>query len=272
MTVATLTRPTHHHSDAISAPLLEINHVGIDYPTRDGGLTAVDDVSFDLHAGERLVLIGPSGSGKSTLLRAIGGFLAPNRGTIRIDGAPITRPAPGRMTVFQEFDQLLPWRTALGNVRYALERGRKLPRRQAELEARDWLIRVGLGRFLDAYPHTLSGGMKQRVAIARAFALQPQLLLMDEPFAALDALTRRQMQDELLTLCEETGSTALFVTHGIDEAIVVGTRILALTAHPGRLAASFTVSAASRVRGSAGFAELERRIQQSVFDGNAAHA
>lgn len=271
MSIATLTRPTGS-SDASSAPLLQVNHVGIDYATRDGALTAVDDVSFALHTGERLVLIGPSGSGKSTLLRAIGGFLAPTHGEILIDGAPITRPAPDRMTVFQEFDQLLPWRSALGNVRYALERGRKLPRQQAEHEARDWLKRVGLGRFLDAYPHTLSGGMKQRVAIARAFALQPRLLLMDEPFAALDALTRRQMQDELLSLCEETGSTALFVTHGIDEAIVVGTRILALTAHPGRLAASFTVSADDRIRGSARFAALERSIQQSVFDGSAAHA
>lgn len=271
MSIATLTRPTER-SDATAAPLLQLNHVCIDYATREGALTAVDDVSFALHAGERLVLIGPSGSGKSTLLRAIGGFLTATKGEILIDGAPITRPAPDRMTVFQEFDQLLPWRTALGNVRYALERGRKLLRQQAEREARDWLQRVGLGRFLDAYPHTLSGGMKQRVAIARAFALQPRLLLMDEPFAALDALTRRQMQDELLALCEETGSTALFVTHGIDEAIVVGTRILALTAHPGRLAASFTVSADDRIRGSAGFAALERSIQQSVFDGSAAHA
>lgn len=271
MSIATLTRPSERR-DASAAPLLQVNHVGIDYETRDGALTAVDDISFALHTGERLVLIGPSGSGKSTLLRAIGGFLAPTRGEILIDGAPITRPAPDRMTVFQEFDQLLPWRTVLGNVRYALERGRQLSRARAESEARDWLTRVGLGRFLDAYPHTLSGGMKQRVAIARAFALQPRLLLMDEPFAALDALTRRQMQDELLALCEETGSTALFVTHGIDEAIVVGTRILALTAHPGRLAASFTVSTDDRIRGSAGFAALECSIQASVFDGNADHA
>lgn len=271
MSTATLRR-AEERSDVRSVPLLQVSHVGIDYPTRDGTLTAVDDVSFTLHRGERLVLIGPSGSGKSTLLRAVGGFIAPTSGTILIDGAPITRPAPDRMTVFQEFDQLLPWRTALGNVRYALERGRKLTRQQATSEARDWLTRVGLGRFHDAYPHTLSGGMKQRVAIARAFALQPRLLLMDEPFAALDALTRRQMQDELLMLCEETGSTALFVTHGIDEAIVVGTRILALTAHPGRLAASFNVSGEHRVRGSAAFAGLERDVQQSVFDGNAAHA
>jgi NitT/TauT family transport system ATP-binding protein len=250
--------------DAV-APLLELDRVGISYPTRDGLLTAVQDVSFTLSIGERLVLLGPSGCGKSTLLRAVGGFLKTSAGEIRLNGKYIRAPGPDRMTVFQEFDQLLPWRTVLGNVRYALERGKSLPRTEAERIARHWLARVGLKNFVDAYPHTLSGGMKQRVAIARAFALEPALLLMDEPFAALDALTRRQMQDELLKLCEETGSTALFVTHGIDEAIRVGTRILALTPHPGRIAASFDVPTDSRVRGTASFAGLEQEIQQSVF-------
>lgn len=251
--------------DAVSPPLLQLDHVSISYATRDGLLTAVEDVSFALSDGERLVLLGPSGCGKSTLLRAVGGFLKPSAGEIHLNGRRISAPGPDRMTVFQEFDQLLPWRTVLGNVRYALERGKSLPRLEAEAVARHWLGRVGLKNFVDAYPHTLSGGMKQRVAIARAFALEPALLLMDEPFAALDALTRRQMQDELLKLCEETGSTALFVTHGIDEAIRVGTRILALTPHPGRLAATFDVPLGSRVRGTATFAELEQQIQQSVF-------
>jgi NitT/TauT family transport system ATP-binding protein len=251
--------------DAVPPPLLALDHVSISYPTRDGLLTAVHDVSFSLSIGERLVLLGPSGCGKSTLLRAVGGFLKTSDGQIRLNGRRISAPGPDRMTVFQEFDQLLPWRTVLGNVRYALERGKSLPRKEADGIARNWLGRVGLKNFVDAYPHTLSGGMKQRVAIARAFALEPALLLMDEPFAALDALTRRQMQDELLKLCEETGSTALFVTHGIDEAIRVGTRILALTPHPGRLAATFDVPLASRVRGTASFAALEQRIQQSVF-------
>ncbi|MET0971092.1 MAG: ABC transporter ATP-binding protein [Tardiphaga sp.] len=249
----------------VAAPLLALDRVSISYPTRDGVLTAVEDISFTLTAGERLVLLGPSGCGKSTLLRAVGGFIKPSRGDIRLNGRPVRGPGPDRMTVFQEFDQLLPWRTVLGNVRYALERGKALPRREAEAVARHWLGRVGLKNFVDAYPHTLSGGMKQRVAIARAFALEPALLLMDEPFAALDALTRRQMQDELLKLCEETGSTALFVTHGIDEAIRVGTRILALTPHPGRLAATFDVPRESRGRGTAPFAALEQQIQHSVF-------
>ncbi len=265
MDIETLPRASSN-ATAQLAPLLQVANVSMSYPTNGGLLTAVEGVTFSLETGERLVLIGPSGSGKSTLLRAIGGFLSPTSGEILIDGTLVRGPSPDRMTVFQEFDQLLPWRTVLGNVRYALERGRSLSRRQAESEARDWLSRVGLGRFLDAFPHTLSGGMKQRVAIARAFALQPRLLLMDEPFAALDALTRRHMQDQLLALCEETGSTALFVTHGIDEAIVVGTRVLALTPHPGRVAATFSVSPDSRVRGSADFARLERDIQHSVFE------
>jgi NitT/TauT family transport system ATP-binding protein len=252
---------------AAPTALLDLDHVSISYPTREGILTAVEDVSFTIAAGERLVLLGPSGCGKSTLLRAVGGFLKPSGGEIRMNGRRIGAPGPDRMTVFQEFDQLLPWRTVLGNVRYALERGKSLPRREAEGIARRWLDRVGLKNFVDAFPHTLSGGMKQRVAIARAFALEPALLLMDEPFAALDALTRRQMQDELLRLCEETGNTTLFVTHGIDEAIRVGTRILALTPHPGRLAAIFAVPIEARERGTAAFAELEHRIQSTVFAG-----
>lgn len=236
-----------------------------------GDVHVLRNINLDIRSGEFIVFVGPSGCGKSTLLRAVGGFLKPSGGEIRMNGRRIGAPGPDRMTVFQEFDQLLPWRTVLGNVRYALERGRSLPRREADGIARRWLERVGLKNFVDAFPHTLSGGMKQRVAIARAFALEPALLLMDEPFAALDALTRRQMQDELLRLCEETGNTTLFVTHGIDEAIRVGTRILALTPHPGRLAATFDVPPESRMRGTAAFAELEQRIQQTVFAEPEAH-
>ncbi|KJV10467.1 ABC transporter [Elstera litoralis] len=258
-------RETLPPAPALGPALLEVRDVSIRYDTASGPLTAVDRVSFTLSAGERLVLLGPSGCGKSTLLRAVGGFLTPSSGELRLRGTPITRPGPDRMTVFQEFDQLLPWRTVLGNVRYALQRGRGLSRAEAEPIARDWINRVGLARAENAFPHTLSGGMKQRVAIARAFALQPDLLLMDEPFAALDALTRRRMQDELLALCLDTGATALFVTHGIDEAIRVGTRILAFTPHPGRLAASFDVPESVRERGTPAFAALEAHIQHSVF-------
>jgi NitT/TauT family transport system ATP-binding protein len=215
--------------------LLELDHVSISYPTPDGVLTAVENVSFNISAGERLVLLGPSGCGKSTLLRAVGGFLKPSAGELRINGRQIGAPGPDRMTVFQEFDQLLPWRTVLGNVRYALERGKSLPRRDAEGIARRWLERVGLKNFVDAFPHTLSGGMKQRVAIARAFALEPALLLMDEPFAALDEQTRMTMGHELLRIWSTTSKTVVFITHSLTEAVYLADEVLVMSARPGRI-------------------------------------
>ncbi|WP_051661382.1 ABC transporter ATP-binding protein [Bosea sp. 117] len=250
----------------VSAPL-SVDKVFLRYAGDAGIVTAVEDVSFAVEEGERLVLLGPSGCGKSTLLRAIGGFLPVAEGAIRLNGRPVTGPGPDRMMVFQEFDQLLPWRTVAGNVAFALRKARGLPKDEAWRRAREWVGRVGLARFADAYPHTLSGGMKQRVAIARAFAVQPAILLMDEPFAALDALSRRRMQDELLSLCEAAGSTVIFVTHGIDEAVRIGTRILVLSPHPGRLAAEYLVPEAARERGSAAFAEIEADIHARVFSG-----
>lgn len=246
---------------------LAVDNVTLRYTTPAGAVTAVEDVSFTIGRGERLALLGPSGCGKSTLLRAVGGFLKPASGTIRLNGAPVRGPGPDRMVVFQEFDQLLPWRTVAGNVEFALCRARGYSRAQAREVAAIWIGRVGLAKFADAFPHTLSGGMKQRVAIARSFAIQPAILLMDEPFAALDALSRRRMQDELLALCEETGATALFVTHAIDEAIHVGTRILVMSPHPGRVAAEYGVIDSARVRGTPPFLALEATIQSRIFAG-----
>ncbi|WP_445679369.1 ABC transporter ATP-binding protein [Radicibacter daui] len=248
-------------------PLLSVTAVTVRYRSGSRDVTAVSDVSLDLAAGERLVLLGPSGCGKSTLLRAIGGFIRPATGHIELKGEAVLGPSPERMTVFQEFDQLLPWKTVEENVAYGLRRARGLPRAEAREVARNWIGRVGLADFAHAHPHTLSGGMKQRVAIARAFAIKPRLLLLDEPFAALDALTRRRMQDELLALCEDTQVTAIFVTHGIDEAIRVGTRILTFSPHPGRIIASHKVSDDERRRGSRAFAGLEARLQEKLFDG-----
>ncbi|MBB6252048.1 ABC transporter ATP-binding protein [Nitrospirillum iridis] len=246
-------------------PLLSLDGVTLRYGSGASAVTAVQDITVDLAVGDRLVLLGPSGCGKSSLLRAVGGFQPVDGGRIHLRGKPVGKPGPDRMAVFQEFDQLLPWRTVLGNVRYALQRGRGLDRATAGKRARDWIGRVGLTRVLDAYPHTLSGGMKQRVAIARAFALEPDLLLMDEPFAALDALTRRQMQDELLALCEQTGASVLFVTHGIDEAIRVGTHVLSLSPHPGRMKALIPVPLAARQRGTTAFAQLEASLQADLL-------
>src|SRR4029453_6976526 len=160
--------------------------------------------------------------------------MGPTEGGMRLKGLPIRGPGADRVFVFQEFDQLLPWKTVKQNVMFALESSGKMRGKAAEAQAMRYLDKVGLAKFADAYPHTLSGGMKQRVAIARALAMQPRVLLMDEPFAALDALTRRRMQEELLRLWSDERFTLLFVTHSIEEALIIGNRILLLTPHPGR--------------------------------------
>jgi NitT/TauT family transport system ATP-binding protein len=206
---------------------------------------ATHRVSFGVHGADRFVLLGPSGCGKSTLLKAVAGFIAPREGEIRLDGQLVREPGPDRIVVFQEFDQLPPWKTVKQNVMFPLIASRTLSRADAEERALHYLAKVGLAAFADAYPHTLSGGMKQRVAIARALAMQPKVLLMDEPFAALDALTRRRMQDELLALWEEVRFTLLFVTHSIEEALLVGNRILLLSPHPGRVRAELNSHEAS---------------------------
>jgi NitT/TauT family transport system ATP-binding protein len=252
-------------------PLLRAEHVTLDYKGEHGIVRALDDVSFDVYQGDRFVLLGPSGCGKSTLLKAIGGFIAPQAGSLRLGGKPITRPGPDRIVVFQEFDQLPPWKTVRENVIFPLLSS-GIQRKEADLRARHWLGKVGLARFADAYPHTLSGGMKARVAIARALAMQPAMLLMDEPFAALDALTRRTMQEELEALWMEAGFTMLFVTHSIEEALVVGNRILLLSPHPGRVRAelnSHQFSLASA--GSSEFQAATQRIHGLLFGESGAH-
>ena len=253
-----------------SEPLLRAEHVTLEYTSERGVVRATDDVSFDVWRGDRFVLLGPSGCGKSTLLKATGGFIKPRAGSISLAGKPITGPGPDRIVVFQEFDQLPPWKTVKQNVMFPMLAG-GVPKGEADGRARHWLGKVGLARFADAYPHTLSGGMKARVAIARALAMQPAVLLMDEPFAALDALTRRSMQEELQTLWDEIGFTMLFVTHSIEEALVVGNRILLLSPHPGRVRAELNSHQFSL--GSSGSQEFQaatQRIHGLLFGENEA--
>jgi len=220
-----------------AAPLLIVEGVTLRYRTKDHLVTATYRVSFNLFRSDRFVVLGPSGCGKSTLLKAVGGYIRPTEGRIRLNDASVANPGPDRVFVFQEFDQLLPWKTVKENIVFALTASGKLPRPQAEERAMHSIAKVNLTEFASSYPHTLSGGMKQRVAIARAMAMEPQILLMDEPFAALDALTRAKMQEELLQLWEETKFTVLFVTHSIPEAIRIGNRILLMSAHPGQVRA-----------------------------------
>ena len=245
-------------------PLITVRNLTLQYRSETRITTAIYRVGFDMLEADRFVLLGPSGCGKSSLLKAIGGFIEPAEGEILLAGRKVSGPGPERAFVFQEFDQLLPWKTVLGNVVFALAAGRALGREAAEERARHYIDKVGLGGFADSYPHMLSGGMKQRVAIARAMATEPRVLLMDEPFAALDALTRDRMQAELLRLCEEFRFSVIFVTHSIPEAIRIGTRILLLTPHPGQARAE--LDCGGRDTADASGQLLSERISTLLFE------
>ncbi|WEK10071.1 MAG: ABC transporter ATP-binding protein [Candidatus Pseudomonas colombiensis] len=258
----TVSNPT-----ATAQPLLAVDNVSLEYRTPQRVVRATHQVSFEIDPGDRFVLLGPSGCGKSTLLKAVAGFIQPCEGQIRLQGQAVHQPGPDRIVVFQEFDQLPPWKTVKQNVMFPLLASKTLGRREAEERALHYLDKVGLAAFADAYPHTLSGGMKARVAIARALAMQPKILLMDEPFAALDALTRRKMQEELLLLWEEVRFTLLFVTHSIEEALVVGNRILLLSPHPGRVRAEVHSHQYDlQSLGGVAFQQTARRIHRLLFD------
>jgi NitT/TauT family transport system ATP-binding protein len=246
------------------APLLQVQGVTLQYKTAQHLVTATYRVSFEVFAADRFVLLGPSGCGKSTLLKAVGGYMAPTEGTMRLKGHPIREPGADRVFVFQEFDQLLPWKTVKQNVMFALESSGRRRGKAAEEQAMRYIDKVNLTKFANSYPHTLSGGMKQRVAIARALAMEPDVLLMDEPFAALDALTRRRMQDELLQLWADTRFTVLFVTHSIPEAVLIGNRILLLSPHPGQVKGELNSDGGDPLDAASG-RKLSERIHEMLF-------
>ena len=245
-------------------PLLDVAGVTLQYRTMDRVVTATRRVSFGVERSDRFVILGPSGCGKSTILKAVAGFVTPVEGRILLDSVPVTRPGPDRIVVFQEFDQLLPWKTVVQNIVFALTASGRVAPAAAHERARQYLDKVRLSGFADSFPHTLSGGMKQRVAIARAMAMEPQILLMDEPFAALDALTRTRMQEELLQLWDDTRFTILFVTHSIAEAIKIGTRILLLSAHPGTVKAEVRSSGIDKPDSSGRL--LSEQIHEQLFE------
>jgi len=245
-------------------PLLDVRGVTIQYKTQAHLVTATYRVGFQVLQGDRFVLLGPSGCGKSTLLKAVGGYLQPTEGEIRLKGELIKKPGPDRIMVFQEFDQLLPWKTVMENVAFPLKTTGTLDSKASDERAMHYIEKVNLTKFANSYPHMLSGGMKQRVAIARGMAMEPDILLMDEPFAALDALTRTRMQDELLALWDETQFTVLFVTHSIPEAIKIGSRILLLSPHPGQVKAEIN-SVPRGQESSNEAAALGREIHDMLF-------
>jgi len=213
--------------------ILEVKDLQKEFETPQGKVTALSDINFKTYRREFVCVIGPSGCGKSTLIRILAGLETKTAGHVLLDGHEVTGPGPDRGMVFQGYT-LFPWLTVKRNVMFGMELAGK-PKSVAESEARQWIDLVGLSKFENSYPHQLSGGMKQRVAIARALANQPRILLMDEPFGALDAQTRAKMQSYLMEIWKNIDVTILFITHDLDEAVYLADRILVLKAHPGEV-------------------------------------
>ncbi|WP_018680985.1 ABC transporter ATP-binding protein [Actinokineospora enzanensis] len=247
---------------------IEFRDVGKTFPIRGAdAFTALDGIDLTVDPGEFVVVVGPSGCGKSTLLDLLAGLAEPTGGQVLVDGSPVTGPGLDRGIVFQQY-ALLPWRTAQGNVEFGLE-AIGVGRRERATRAREFLDLVGLTGFEHRYPHELSGGMRQRVAIARSLAYDPDVLLMDEPFAALDAQTRESLQEELLRIWERTGKTIVFITHGIDEAVYLGQRVAVMTSRPGRIKEVLPIDLDARaadVRSSAAFGRHRHELWELLRD------
>ena len=252
----------------MSAPLIDFDQVSQIYASRDGSpVWALNDVSLQVEAGEFVCLIGPSGCGKSTLIHLLAGFLEPSSGTVRFRDRPLAGPGPERGVVFQEY-ALFAWMTARQNVEFGL-RMQKVPKAQRRERALAALDRVGLRHAAERYPHELSGGMRQRVAVARALVVEPEVLLMDEPFAAVDAMTRTTLQEDLLHLWREAGVSVLFVTHNIDEAVFLAQRVVVMGAGPGVIREDLRVDLPyPRDRGSAEFGREYARIAGALARGS----
>jgi NitT/TauT family transport system ATP-binding protein len=240
------------------------------FPVRTGGdrlMVALDRVNASIHKGELVTLLGPSGCGKTTLLRLTAGLLAPDEGTITVAGLALEKPRKDACMVFQNFG-LLPWRTVAGNVEFPLEID-GVPKAERRDFARHFIDLVGLSAFSDHFPHELSGGMQQRVGIARALMRRPILIFMDEPFGALDAQTREQLQDDFLKIWSQTAATVVFVTHSIDEALLLSDRIFVFTTGPGRIETIVTSPVAAErlagdVRRHPGFAACRAELRQML--------
>jgi ABC-type nitrate/sulfonate/bicarbonate transport system ATPase subunit len=219
---------------------IEVKNVTFEFQVEKGRVLAIKDINFAVGQSEFVCLLGPSGCGKTTILNILAGLLQPTAGEIRIGSAPVNGSRQNRGVVFQDFAQLFPWRTAQYNVEFGLEM-RKIDKATREKTALEFLRLVGLEKFADVYPHQLSGGMQQRVAIVRSLAYNPQVLLMDEPFAALDAMTRDDMQQLLTDVWQKTKKTIVYITHNVAEAVFLGDKVIVLNAHPGTVKAEVTL-------------------------------
>ena len=249
--------------DATQAPVIEFGGISLAY----GGRPIISDLSLQVGRGEIVCIIGPSGCGKTTALRMAGGLVQPDGGAVRLLGEPLTAPRRDVAIVFQDYGKaLLPWRTAHSNVALALEAA-GVPRRERDGRIRSLLAKVGLAGHEDKYPTEMSGGMQQRIQIARCLAQDPAVLLMDEPFGALDAMTRQGLQDEMLSIVAETGATVFFVTHDLEEAAYLGDRVIGLLPNPGRIGIDLRVDL-PRPRSQLETRELPEflRLRRELFD------
>ncbi len=249
-----------------------VRNVSLTYDTPAGAVHAVDNVSFEIGQSEFVCLVGPSGCGKSTMLNIIAGFLKPTGGAITIGGKAVEGQGTDRGVVFQDFAQLFPWRTALGNVTFGLEM-KGVGKKEREEIALEQLRLVKLDKFANSYPHHLSGGMQQRVSIARALAYNPSVLLMDEPFAALDAMTRDDMQKLLADVWSTTKKTVVYVTHNVAEAVYLADRVIVMSPHPGRLKSVVPIGLARpRDPLSVDFLEGQKSLLRELGQGGAGAA
>jgi NitT/TauT family transport system ATP-binding protein len=242
---------------------IQLRSVSLVYNSRDTQLVALNNVSTNIESGEFVCLVGPSGCGKSTTLNIVAGFLKPTRGQVMVDGKVVHGHGMDRGVVFQEY-ALFPWRTAVQNVEFGLEM-KNVPARERREAAMNHLRMVKLERFANTYPHHLSGGMKQRVAIARALAYDPKVLLLDEPFGALDALTREELQALVVDLWQQTGKTVLYVTHNLAEAVYLSDRTIVLTPQPGTIKADVRIDLPRpRDALTVDFIEHQRRLTELI--------
>jgi NitT/TauT family transport system ATP-binding protein len=250
--------PHRVNRHGVNTGLVEIDRVSIVFGKGHQAHKAVEETSIRIEPGEFVCILGPSGCGKSTLLNTIAGYVMPHSGKVRVDGEQVTGPGPDRGMVFQQYS-LFPWKTVKENVAF----GPKIAGKPADAVANTFLEMVGLTRFANRYPAELSGGMQQRVGIARALANYPRVLLMDEPFGALDAQTRVMMQENLLKIWNEFGTTVVFVTHDVDEAIFLADRVLVMSASPGRIIADLRVELSrprsAEMTGEQSFFELKKK-------------
>lgn len=245
--------------------VLRIDHLSKGFHTAGGYLPVLDGVSFQAEKGELIAILGRSGCGKSTLLKIVAGFLPPGSGKVLLNEHPVSRPGPDRCVIFQE-DALFPWLTVGENITFGLK-GKKISKKQRTSEMNRFLDLVGLTEFRDYLPRELSGGMKQRVALARVLIMEPQVLLMDEPFASLDAQSREDMQTLLLSLWKELSHTILFVTHDVNEALILADRILLMSKNPGRVREEIPVELPRpRERDSSAFLNVGKRLSRALRD------